>query len=292
LEEAQATLEHLQEKELPRLSSWQEGYAAYLLTQIFEIDENAFIVLYKRLSINLGLLCQNLCDHYHFAAALETAKEIKDDEDRAGAMRDIAVAQSNAGLVDEACVTFAAALETAKEIKYDGYRAGAMRDIAVAQTNAGLVDEARVTFAAALETAKEIEDDWHRARAMGAIAVAQTNAGLVDEARITFAAALETAKEIEDDENRAEAMRDIAVAQINAGLSEQAIREAETILTDCNIHLPIIADVLAKSGDKKHFKQMLIPCAYYLDSACRMCGVLAWIYPEQAAEVAKKLSEL
>jgi len=252
LEEAQATLEHLQEKELPRLSSWQEGYAAYLLTQIFEIDENAFIVLYKRLSINLGLLCQNLCDHYHFAAALETAKEIKDDEDRAGAMR----------------------------------------DIAVAQTNAGLVDEARVTFAAALETAKEIEDDWHRARAMGAIAVAQTNAGLVDEARITFAAALETAKEIEDDENRAEAMRDIAVAQINAGLSEQAIREAETILTDCNIHLPIIADVLAKSGDKKHFKQMLIPCAYYLDSACRMCGVLAWIYPEQAAEVAKKLSEL
>jgi hypothetical protein len=48
-----------------------------------------------------------------------------------------------------------------------------------------------------------------------------------------------------------------------------------------------IAAALATVKDKEHFKQLLLPCAYYLDAAYRMCGLLARLYPEQAAAVAE-----
>jgi hypothetical protein len=51
-----------------------------------------------------------------------------------------------------------------------------------------------------------------------------------------------------------------------------------------------IAAALAEAGDKEHFKQLLLPCSYYLDAAYRMCGLLARLYPEQAAAVAEVLN--
>lgn len=40
-----------------------------------------------------------------------------------------------------------------------------------------------------------------------------------------------------------------------------------------------------EAGDRVNFKQLLLPCAYYLDAAYRMCGLLARLYSEQAAAV-------
>jgi hypothetical protein len=47
-----------------------------------------------------------------------------------------------------------------------------------------------------------------------------------------------------------------------------------------------IAAALAEAGDRDNFKQLLLPCAYYLDAAYKMCGFLARLYPEQADEIA------
>ncbi len=64
------------------------------------------------------------------------------------------------------------------------------------------------------------------------------------------------------------------------------------MLSDRNTHLRDIALLFAETGDRVNFKQLLIPCAYYLDTAYQMCGYLARLYPEQASAVAKVLSEL
>ncbi|MDB9511014.1 hypothetical protein PN499_07450 [Kamptonema animale CS-326] len=59
-----------------------------------------------------------------------------------------------------------------------------------------------------------------------------------------------------------------------------------------NTHLRDIALLFAQTGDRVNFKRLLIPCAYYLDTAYQMCEYLARLYPEQASAVAKVLSDL
>jgi hypothetical protein len=79
---------------------------------------------------------------------------------------------------------------------------------------------------------------------------------------------------------------------VQAGFVEQAVQTTEKIYTTYRQeYLPAIATALAEASDKENFKRLLIPCASYLDSACRMCGLLARLYPEQAAEVAKVVSK-
>jgi tetratricopeptide (TPR) repeat protein len=171
-------------------------------------------------------------------------------------------------------------LETAQGIEGAWERAEALVGIAKAQAEAGERERARETFSAALETAQGIEDAWRRAAVLRAIAEAQAWAG-------DFSAALETVRGIEAAWWRAEALGAIAKAQAEAGLGEGAVRTAEMILTDRNNRLPEIAEALVIAGDKEHFKQLLLPCAYYLDAAYKMCGLLARLYPKQVLAVAE-----
>jgi len=215
-----------------------------------------------------------------FSAALETAQGIKDAWRRAMALVGIAKAQAEAGERERARETFSAALETAQGIEDAWRRAMALVGIAKAQAEAGERERARETFSAALETAQGIEEAWRRVEALGAIAKAQAEAG-------DFSAALETVRGIEAAWWRAEALGAIAKAQAEAGLGEGAVRTAEMILTDRNKRLPEIAEALVIAGDKEHFKQLLLPCAYYLDAAYKMCGLLARLYPKQVLAVAE-----
>jgi hypothetical protein len=102
-----------------------------------------------------------------------------------------------------------------------------------------------------------------------------------------FGAALEAAREIEDEELRAKALAAIAEAQAKAGLGERAVETAEMILTRRNELLPQIAAALIEAGDRANFQRLLVPCAYYPDAAYRMCGLLARLYSDQAAAVAR-----
>jgi hypothetical protein len=89
-----------------------------------------------------------------------------------------------------------------------------------------------------------------------------------------------------------EALKKIAQIQAIAGKGEEALRTLEAMLSDRNTHLRDIALLFAETGDRVNFKRLLIPCAYYLDTAYQMCEYLARLYPEQASAVAKVLSEL
>lgn len=200
-DDARATLERLQKKDLPRLSGWQSEYAAYLLAHSsLEIGVDEFVSLARQL-----LKPNDYCE--------------------------LCVLLSKQGQFD-------LAVQTAQKIGDKGYRAKAL--LAIAEAQAGQFDRA-------LQTAQVIEVGWARALAL----------------------------------------RAISAAQAQAGLGEEAVRTAGLILTKRNDHLPEIAEALVRVGDKARFKQLLIPCAYYIDSAYRMCGLLARLYPEQARVIAE-----
>jgi len=95
-----------------------------------------------------------------------------------------------------------------------------------------------------------------------------------------------TAQTIADDWRRAGALRDIATAQAKHGCAADALRTSALILLERNEHLSDIAKAFAETGDKEHFKRLLLPCAAHLDAAYTMCGHLAQLYSPQAAGVA------
>ena len=86
-------------------------------------------------------------------------------------------------------------------------------------------------------------------------------------------------------------LEELAKAQVRVGFSQQAVKTGKLMSSGRNSHLPEIAAAFVEIGDKANFKQLLTPCAYYLDAAYEMCGYLAHLYPEQAAEVAKVVSQ-
>ncbi|MBD1866141.1 AAA family ATPase [Cyanobacteria bacterium FACHB-471] len=209
------------------------------------------------------------------AAALTTAEKIEDPDDKAEALIAITIAQVNAG--DAAAqTTLNTALTTAEQIESPLFKTQALKEIAIAQAKAG-------DAAAALTTAEQIELPYDKAEALKEIAIAQVNAG--------DAAALTTAEQIESPLFKAQALEEIAIAQAKARVGGHAVATAEKILSGRNEHLPRIATAFVETGDRDHFKQLLIPCADYLDAAYAMCAHLIKLYPQQATAIAKVVSE-
>jgi hypothetical protein len=153
------------------------------------------------------------------------------------------------------------------------------------QAQAGQVEEARATFDAAVEGANRDERESGRAYALNKIAATQAKAGEEERARATFAAAVEAVNCIERESDRAYPLQAIATSQAEAGYTDMALLTTEGILTERGRHLTEVAAAFAKAIDREGLKGMLIPCAYYLDAAHRLCGLLARLYPEQVAGV-------
>jgi hypothetical protein len=287
-ESARETLERLQSMpSLLRLSDWKADCAVYLLGQILSVLQRDYQSLIQKFLPNnsyqalIKILTAIAIAQFESGdataaqttlnAALATAQQIEDSSSKAGALKEIAIAQANAK-------DAAAALTTAQQIEDSSSKAGALKDIAIAQVNAG-------DAAAALATAQQIEDSSSKAGALKEIAIAQVNAG-------DAAAALATAQLIEDSSDKAIALKDIAIAQAKAKLNEQAIATAEKILSDRNKHLLEIAATFAETDNKECFKQLLIPCAEYLNAAYAMCWLLANLYPQQATAIAENVSSV
>ena len=141
------------------------------------------------------------------------------------------------------------------------------------------------TLLLAREKALVIEHQVQKCRLLSNIAV--TQAKLRD-----FPTALATLQFMSDQSFQALALQTLAVLQIQSGFASQALKTADIIPIIRHWHLPEIAAAFVEIGDKANFKKLLIPCAYYLDAAYRMCGHLAKLYQQQASAVAKVLSEL
>jgi len=193
----------------------------------------------------------------------------------------IAVARSTVGETEAALATFAALLEAA-QTKEQLQRHKDFSIIAIGYAQIG-------EFPTAIKISKDIEDGEQKISIFLAIAWEQFKKG---EQVTTLDIALAAHEKIEDEEKRLQALKSIAQIQAIAGKGEEALRTLEAMLSDRNTHLRDIALLFAETGDKVNFKRLLIPCAYYLDTAYQMCGYLARLYPEQASAVAKVLSEL
>jgi hypothetical protein len=193
----------------------------------------------------------------------------------------IAVARSTLGETQAALATFADILEAAKT-KEQRERDKDFSIIAIGYAEVG-------EFSTAIKISNDIEDGAQKISALWEIALEQFKKGK----EITILDIALAAKEkIEDEKKRLQALKRIAQIQAIAGKGEEAIRTLEAMLNDRNTHLRDIALLFAETGDRVNFKRLLIPCAYYLDTAYQICGYLARLYPEQASAVAKVLSEL
>ncbi|MBD1882686.1 hypothetical protein H6F85_21300 [Microcoleus sp. FACHB-45] len=193
----------------------------------------------------------------------------------------IAVARSTIGETQAALATFAALLEAA-QTKQQGKRDQDFSIIAIGYAEIG-------EFPTAIKIINDIEDGAQKISALWKIAWEQFKKG---EQVTTLDIALAAQEKIEDEKKRLQALKIIAQIQAIAGKGEEALRTLEAMLSDRNTHLRDIALLFAETSDRVNFKRLLIPCAYYLDTAYQMCGYLARLYPDQASAVAKVLSEL
>jgi tetratricopeptide (TPR) repeat protein len=193
----------------------------------------------------------------------------------------IAVARSTIGETEAALATFADLLEAAKT-KEQRERDQDFSIIAIGYAEVG-------EFSTAIKISKNIEDGEQKISIFLAIACEQLKKG---QQVTTLDIALAAKEKIEHEQKRLEALKSIAQIQAIAGKGEEALRTLEAMLNDRNTHLRDIALLFAETGDRVNFKHLLIPCAYYLDTAYEMCEYLARLYPEQASAVAKVLSEL
>ena len=193
----------------------------------------------------------------------------------------IAVARSTIGETEAALATFANLLEAAKT-KEQRERDKDFSIIAIGYAEIG-------EFPTAIKIINEIKEGAQQLNALWTIAWEQFKKG---EQVTTLDIALAANEKIEDEKKRLQALKIIAQIQAIAGKGEEALRTLEAMLNDRNTHLRDIALLFAETGDRVNFKRLLIPCAYYLDTAYQMCEYLARLYPKQASAVAKVLSEL
>ncbi len=223
---------------------------------------------------------------HQFEEAIATAYMIEVNNDyRAEAL--IAIATTQAQVHD-----FKSALKTTQLIGSSKCKAKALNAIAKTQAQAN-------DFKSALETTQLINDLILKVRAFLNIALCQFKAEQLTDARSSFANAMNITTVSRQGSQygrvslleQSTLLKEIVVTMLEVGLNDEALSTAKIILTDRNRHLPEIAAVFAKAGDREGFKQLLIPCADYLDATYQMCAYLAKLYPSQASDVAKVVSE-
>jgi hypothetical protein len=199
------------------------------------------------------------------SAALQTALRIEHEPAlRDSALREVALGQA-------ACGDVAAAVDTVQRLRHQSDRAKVLADIAMTLARAGATERTKAVLGGVRSTDGLLDD------ALGSVALAQAAVG-------ELGSALETAQKV--GLRREEVLKQLAHIQTGTGFGTHVVKKAEAILADRNGRVPELAAALVEAGDKEHFKRLLIPCAYYLDSAYRMCGLLGRLYPEQAAAVA------
>ncbi len=258
LEEARATLEQLQHKELPRFSEvlsnvfWQGNYAAYLLTYTLKVSEDSFVALQHQLlnDRDRSTLCKNLAKQCHFIAAHQTAQQISKEPLRAEVLQEIAAMVKTEDI--------SPTLNTTQQINYELPGVEARGEVAVVIARGG--------ESSALDTAmaRQFNDEFQRAWALRDIATVIAKAGefacALDQVKQInsvmakaeeFACVLGITKQINYNQPEVEALKDIAVemakveefnyAYQTAGQIKAKPLQAET--------LGEIAAEMAKTGD-------------------------------------------
>jgi tetratricopeptide (TPR) repeat protein len=154
------------------------------------------------------------------AIAVETTQQIDDELVRTLIIRDIAIAQAQAG-------ELTAAWKTTQKIYLPADRAKALAALAIAQAKAGNTEReaSLVTLALALETAQQEEYEHNRATALRAIAEAQIQMGKLADAFKTIGQIVKT------DQGKA-ALLSVSIAQAKEGHKQAARTTLANALKD------------------------------------------------------------
>jgi hypothetical protein len=209
-----------------------------------------------------------------FSDALEI---VRSDSAEGWAFPAIAEAQAQAGEFD-------AATETAQDIYNPSAHDEALQAIAEAQAKAG-------EFDAATETVRKIDFPLKEAEALRVIGVALAKVGQREAAQVNFTTALEVAQRMSPCWEQVAELEAIALSLASSGFKQMAMQTVETILANPEGYLCDFAEVFVESGQKTNFKRLLIERTNHLESAYRMCGLLARLYPEKVEEIAKVVRE-
>ncbi len=179
------------------------------------------------------------------------------------------------------------ALEILKELREHAEgrdRSRILAELAIAEIQVQGVD-------AAFETLEEIEDPECRIYVLWSVAKFQFRQDLKTEMLSTLDATCKAYDKLKDEQKRLEAMQKIVIMQAMAGLSHQALQAAEQIIVKRNSMYSALAEIYAEAGDLESFKQLLIPCAHYIDVAYEMCSWLAKFYPEKSADIVRAVDK-
>lgn len=217
-----------------------------------------------------------------FPASKATVDSMHSQTSRASALLKIAQALTKAGEIDAAlaavlqfdALSSAAANELPGQSSHTKERIEVIREIVRARATHG-------DFAAAREAIDMIDDREARASSLHYLAIIQAEGGDLETARAT-------SRDIETEGVPAAALRDIATSQARAGFRSEAVRLAESI-GDRARYLVDVAATFADGQDRDSFKSLLIPIAHYSEAACKVCGLLALVYPDHAASIAQLL---
>jgi serine protease Do len=205
--------------------------------------------------------------------ALAAAQRIDDAWWRTWALEKIAAAQAKAG-------EFAAALATARQIDDASDRASALRELGVAQAESGDRQAAARSLSEALGAALRIDDARWRASALGKLGVAQAKAGAGPAAARSFSEALAAAGRIDDASKLASALRELGVAQAKAGDFAAALATARRI-DDALERTWALVDIVAAQAEAGDFAAALAT-ARQIDDALGRTGALWEIAAAQA----------
>lgn len=194
--DARETLQRLPQKDLPCFqlnwnTDWQCNYAAYLLAQIFEVNEEICLELNRKLfDDNPRLrLCYCLIDRGQIRSALKIAEEMILQQNKAFPLSTILIAQAAKVNSQETKLVY----EKVHKITRQFFQSwnwlwwiNYVVDVAKAQIKVGMIEEARATFNEAIEAAYQIEKINNRTTALINISKYQTETGLFDDARKTL----------------------------------------------------------------------------------------------------------
>jgi tetratricopeptide (TPR) repeat protein len=226
-----------------------------------------------------------------FDQALKVTEGIKQVEERARSLAEIAGEMAKARKMERAKEVFEQALKVVEGIENASEQSEALKEIAKEMANVGMVEWAKEVFDQALEAAERIEDAGWWARALREIALSEI-AKEMAKARM-FDHALKVAEEIEDTLRQAGALVAIAKEMARVGKVEGAVGivERETGLRTeiLPFVLRALAEQVSEEGDrrsKEGFLRLLPLCGWSLELAYQACGLLAWLYPERGEEIA------
>jgi hypothetical protein len=211
-----------------------------------------------------------------FPEALKIAQSIEIENDKHLALREIACIAAQQGLISYA-------YEIREQNPCELHREQILGCIAAAYAKQG-------DYTSAYSVVDQMDNgSTYRADALRIIGSAQLRRGDYKKVVQSLSLLCDQTKSWSSDPFTVDCIERIAITKAQAGLAGEALRTAERINVFQHIHLPNIAAAFAEKGDKVSFKKLFADCVYFENTADRVIGLVAKLYPDSALEIMELL---